>query len=276
MFTLDRWRTDIIILIDDQFPNTVRQLLEHLDCHTDNQRTSRRQTSRCILVTHKLFSQRSETERQFYTDKYRILNDVKQLDDNVDRIFAIYDHITHLNNNKTTIYDFLMITTMNTFLTTQFGKYVPLKCSFLLGTAPDYSTWYGKTDQIIEFADTLLSTLEESNKNSTKLSLSFSNTINNLKTTFLFTERQVDIPCDSTTTTYRTFVYHLKCYAHSTSLFSEKMFRAKAYDGFDKEPFNIYVAREYATIMALQSKIMTIDELHLLAVNVTRRQVYTE
>ena len=273
MFTLDRWRTDIIILIDDQFSVKVRQLLEHLDCHTDNQRTSRRQTSRCILVIHKLFSQRSKDEQKFYTNKYIALDRVNELNDNVDRLFAIYDHINHLNNNQTIIYDFLMITTMNTFLTTQFGKYIPLKCSFLLGTQPDYSTWYGKIDQIIQFADTLLSTLKDSNDSN--LAIDFPSTIEKLKKTFLFTERQVDIPCDSTITTYRTSVYHLKCYAHSTGLFSEKMFRQNAYDGFHKEPFNIYIAREYATLMGLQSKIMSIDQLHSLAVNVTRREVFT-
>jgi hypothetical protein len=52
------------------------------------------------------------------------------------------------------------------------------------------------------------------------------------------------------------------------------MFRENAYDGFEKEPFNIYIAREYAALMALQSKVMTLDALHKLAVNVTRREVY--
>ncbi|CAF4306009.1 unnamed protein product, partial [Adineta steineri] len=37
----------------------------------------------------------------------------------------------------------------------------------------------------------------------------------------------------------------------------------------------IYVAREYATLMALQSKVMTLDALRSLAVNVTRREVFT-
>jgi hypothetical protein len=53
------------------------------------------------------------------------------------------------------------------------------------------------------------------------------------------------------------------------------MFRENAYDGFHNEPFNIYIAREYATLMALQSKVMSLDDLHSLAVNITRRQVYT-
>jgi hypothetical protein len=270
-FTLDRWRTDIIVLIDDQFPNATRKLLEHLDCHVENQRKSHRQISRCILVQHKLFKERSESERQSYIDKYPILDRVIAGNDNVDRLFAIYDYISQFNNNQSSIYDFLMITTMNTFLTTQFGKYIPMKCSFLIGTSPDYSTWYGKTNQIIEFTHTLLSTLKEYKQ---PFPIDFSSTIDKLKNTFLFVTHQVDIPCDSKTTTYRTYVFHLKCYAHSTSLFSEKMFRENAYDGHEKQPFNIYIAREYAALMALQSKVMSIDDLHLLAVNVTRREVY--
>ncbi|CAF0884328.1 unnamed protein product [Rotaria sordida] len=275
MFTLDRWRTDIIIIIDDKFPNTIRKLLEHLDCHIENQRVSRRQISRCILINHKLFSQQSKTQQQFYIDKYSIFNRVNELDDNIDRLFSIYDYINQLNKTQTNFYDFLMITTMNTFLTTQFGKYIPIKCSFLLGTAPDYSTFYGKSNQISQFIHTLLYTLKESNGTQRNLSIDFSSTIEKLKTKFLFLEGQVDISCDSKKTTYRTSIYHLKCYAHSTSLFSERMFREKAYDGYEKEPFNIYIAREYATLMALQSKVMSLDDLHILAVNVTRREVYT-
>jgi hypothetical protein len=271
-FTLDRWRTDLIILIDDQFPNTTRLLLQHLDCHEENQRKSRRQISRCILVNHKLYSQRSQSQRQFYIDKYSKLDRVKELYDNVDRLFAVYDYISQLNNSQTIMYDFLMVTTMNTFLTTQFGKYIPIKCSFLIGTSPDYTTWYGKIDQIIQFTDTLLLTLKEDNTN---LMIDFPSTIEKLEKTLLFTKDQVDIPCDSKQTTYRTSIYHIKCYSHSTSLFSERMFREKAYDGYEKEPFNIYIAREYATLMALQSKAMSLDDLHLLAVNVTRREVFT-
>ncbi|CAF2320426.1 unnamed protein product [Rotaria sp. Silwood2] len=275
MFTLDRWRTDIIILIDDKFPNTIRKLLEHLDCHIENRRVSRRQISRCILVNHKLLSQQSKSQHQFYIDKYPIFNRVNELNDNIDRLFAIYDYTSLLNKTQTAMYDFLMITTMNTFLTTQFGKYIPIKCSFLIGTSPDYSTFYSKTDQIIPFVHTVLYTLKESNGNQSNLLIDFPTTIEKLKTKFLFIEGQVDISCDSKKTTYRTSIYHLKCYAHSTSLFSERMFREKAYDGYEKEPFNIYIAREYATLMALQSKVMSLDDLHSLSVNVTRREVYT-
>lgn len=272
MFTLHRWRTDLIILIDDQFPNSTRQMLEHLDCHVENQRTSRRQISRCILVHHLLFSQRTQSERQSYINQFLKLDRVKQLDTNVDRLFAMYDLITHLNDNRTIVYDFLMMTTMNTFLTTQFGKYVPLKCNFLIGPEPDYTTWYAKTDQIIQFAHTLLSTLKEYNQT---LTIDFPSTIEQLEKSITFTYGQVDIPCDSKSTTYRTSVYHIKCYAHSSSLFSEKMFREGSYDGFEKEPFNIYIAREYAVSMALQSKVLSLDQLHSLAVNATRREVYT-
>ncbi|CAF5186646.1 unnamed protein product, partial [Rotaria magnacalcarata] len=272
MFTLDRWRTDIIILIDDKFPSSTRKLLENLDCHEKNQRTSRRQISRCILFNHKLFSQKSQSQRQLYLAKYPMLNPTNRLNVNIDRLFAIYDYITR---NETNMYDLLMVTTMNTFLTTQFGKYIPIKCSFLIGTTPDYSTWYGKTDQINKFAHTLLSTLKQSGEGRKNITIDFSSAIEKLKSTFLFIERQVDVSCDSKITTYRTSVYHLKCYAHSTSLFSERMFREKAYDGYEKEPFNIYIAREYATLMALQSKVMTLDDLHSLAINVTRRGVFT-
>lgn len=271
MFTLDRWRTDIIILIDEKFPNKTKQLLEHLDCHTENQRNSRRQISRCIIVTHKLFSERPESQRQSYIDRYKELGRFNELDDNVERLFAIYDYASRLNTTATAMYDFLMVTTMNTFLTTQFGKYIPIKCAFLIGQPPDYTTWYGKTNQIIQFAHTLLFTLQEN----TNFSIDFSLAIEKLQKTILFTEKQVDIPCDSKQTTYRTSIYHIKCYAHSTSLFSEKLFRENAYDGNDKAPFNIYIAREYATLIALQSKVMSLDDLHSLAVNVTRREVFT-
>jgi len=271
-FTLDRWRTDLIVLIDDYFPNATRLLLEHLDCHDENQRKSRRQISRCILVNHKLYSQRSQSQRQFYIDRYSKLDLVKELQDNVDRLFAVYDYISQLNNNQTIMYDFLMVTTMNTFLTTQFGKYIPIKCSFLIGASPDYTTWYGKVDQIIQFTDTLLFTLKEDKGN---LIIDFPSAIEKLEKILLFTKNQVDIPCDSKQTIYRTSIYHIKCYSHSTSLFSEKMFREKAYDGYEREPFNIYIAREYATLIALQSKTLSLDDLHSLAVNVTRREVFT-
>ena len=165
-----------------------------------------------------------------------------------------------------------MITTMNTFLTTQFGKYIPLKCAFLLGIPPDYTTWYAKSNQIVLFLDTLLLTLNRTND---KLLIDFSTTTDKLKSSLTFYQNQVDIPCDSKKTTYRTSIYHIKCYADSTSLFSEKMFRDGAYDGFDKEPFNIYIAREYAALMALQSKTLSLDDLHLLAVNITRREIFT-
>ena len=273
MFTLERWRTDIIILVDDQFPSKTQQSLEELNCRADNGRASRRQISRCIIVNHKLFSQRQDSERQYYIEKYPMLNSTSELDDKVDRIFAIYDYTSQLNKSQIKMYDFLMITTMNTFLTTQFGKYVPLKCTFLIGAYPDFSTWYGKTDQIVEFVDTLLTNLKEAHGTRNDSLIDFSLTIEILKKTMLFSERQIDVPCDSKITVYRTSVFHLKCYAHSTSLFSERMFRDNAYDGFDKQPFNIYVAREYATLMALQSKTMSLHDLHLLAVNVTRRDV---
>jgi len=272
MYTLDRWRTDLIILVDNEFPNKTRLLLEHLNCHAENQRKSRRQISRCIIVDHRLFSERSQSERQSYIDKYKTFDRINELDENVDRLFAIYDYTSQLNNTQIVMYDFLMVTTMNTFLTIQFGKYVPLKCAFLIGAPPDYTTWYSKTDQIIQFVHTLLFTLKEVNGS---ISIDFSLTIKNLEQILLFTHQQVDISCDSKLTTYRTYIYHLKCYAHSTSLFSEKLFRQNAYDGFDKEPFNIYIAREYATLMALQSKVMSLDVLHSLAVNVTRREVFT-
>ncbi|CAF3023040.1 unnamed protein product [Rotaria socialis] len=272
MFTLDHWRTDIIILIADQFPSRTRKVLEHLDCRVENQRTSRRQISRCILVNHKLFSQRSRSQRQLYIGKYPLLNPANKLHPNIDRLFAIYDYT---NRNEANMYDLLMVTTMNTFLTTQFGKYIPIKCSFLIGTTPDYSTWYGKTDQIKQFAHTLLSTLKQSDGTRKNVTIDFPSAIEKLKSTFSFIEGQVDVSCDSKITTYRTSVYHLKCYAHSTSLFSERMFRENAYDGYEKEPFNIYIAREYATLMALQSKVMTLDGLHSLAINVTRRAVFT-
>ncbi|CAF1031098.1 unnamed protein product [Adineta steineri] len=275
MFTLDRWRTDIIVIIDDHFSSETRKSLEHLNCHVDNKRTARRQTSRCIIVIHKSFVERSEIERQKYGVTYQQLNRTSKLQDNVDRIFAIHDCVSQLNNNNQTMYDFIMVTTMNTFLTTQFGKYVPVKCAFLLGTSPDYSTWFGQTDQIIEFTHTLLLTLKSPFRTRKNDTTNFPGTIEILQQKFLFTENQVDIPCDSKITTYRTYVYLIKCYAHSTSLFSEKMFRQNAYDGYEKEPYNIYVAREYATLMALQSKVMTLDALRSLAVNVTRREVFT-
>ncbi|UJR25095.1 hypothetical protein I4U23_006456 [Adineta vaga] len=274
MFTLDRWRTDIIILIDNDFDNDTRQFLEHLNCRLENQRTTRRQTSRCILVLHQTFSQRSESERQTYIKKYPALNGNKELDNNIDRIFAIHSYINQLNKIET-LYDILMITTMNTFLTTQFGKYIPVKCAFVIGTEPDYSTWYGQIEQIQEFVHTLLTTLKGSTTESGNLTMDFKLTIETLQPRFLFLQKQVDIPCDSTRTTYRTYIYHLKCYAHSTSLFSEKMFRQNAYDGYEKEPFNIYIAREYATLIALQSKVMSLDDLHSLSVNVTRREVFS-
>lgn len=272
MFTLDRWRTDLIVLIDDQFPNKTRQMLEHLDCHVENHRNSRRQISRCILVQHQFFSQRTQTQRQTYIDRFLKLDRVKELDPNVDRLVGIYDYVSHLNESRTMLYDFIMVTTMNTFLTTQFGKYIPIRCAFLIGTEPDYTTWYAKTSQILQFLHTLLEKLKEDNQ---KLIIDFPSTIHTLEDTLTFSQSQVDIPCDSKTTTYRTSVYHIKCYAHSSSLFSEKMFREGSYDGFEKEPFNIYIAREYATLMALQSKVLSLDQLHLLAVNATRRQVYT-
>ena len=272
MFTLDRWRTDLIVLIDDEFPKETRGLLEHLDCHVENQRKSRRQISRCILVEHKRFSQRTQSQQDFYREKYSKLKEIQEFDENIDRLFAIYDHIQQLNQTQMLKYDFLMITTMNTFLTTQFGKYIPLKCAFLLGIPPDYTTWYAKSNQIVLFLDTLLLTLNRTND---KLLIDFSTTTDKLKSSLTFYQNQVDIPCDSKKTTYRTSIYHIKCYADSTSLFSEKMFRDGAYDGFDKEPFNIYIAREYAALMALQSKTLSLDDLHLLAVNITRREIFT-
>ncbi|CAF1001854.1 unnamed protein product [Adineta ricciae] len=274
MFTLDRWRTDLIILIDKEFDNETQQLLEHLNCRSENERTSRRQISRCILVQHQLYSERTQKERENYLKISPMLNRAGELSDNVDRLFAVHSYISRLRTNET-LYDILMVTTMNTFLTTQFGKYIPVKCAFILGTSPDYSTFYGQTEQVYEFVSTLLKTLKDPRIESKSSSIDYASTIEALQTRFLFTEKQVDIPCDSTLTTYRTYIYHLKCYAHSTSLFSERMFRQNAYDGYDKEPFNIYVAREYATLMALQSKVLTLDALRSLAANVTRREVFT-
>jgi hypothetical protein len=190
--------------------------------------------------------------------------------EHVERLLAIYEYIDRLNRTGTIRYDFLLITAMNTFLTTQFGKYVPMQCAFLIGRSPDYTTWYGKIDQVSRFVDRLLTHV---NVSTTRLVVDYSSTIDTLKSTMLFDEEHVDVPCDSVQTTYRTSIYHLKCYSHSTSLFSERMFRLHAYDGHEKQPFNIYIAREYAVLMALQSKVMSLDDLARLAVNVTYRDV---
>lgn len=274
MFTLDRWRTDIIVLIDDDFDNTIHQSLEMLNCRADNRRNSRRQISRCIVVKHRLFAARSGPAEQAYQKKYPVLTATGDAMPSIDRVFAVYDYLTDANNNQTP-YDVVMVTTMNTFLTTQFGKYIPVNCAFVIGTQPDYSTWFAQREQIIEFADALLSSVDYSRALSNNATIDTPAVVESLQKRFLFVQRQVDVPCDSTQTTYRTFIFHLKCYAQSTSLFSEKMFRLGAYDGFDKEPFNIYIAREYAVMMALQSKVWTLDALQILAVNVTRREVFT-
>ena len=268
MFTLERWRTDLIVLIDERFSSQTRASLEKLNCRVKNERKNRRQISRCILVEHQKFSQRSESTRQFYRERFPFFNRTTGLGENVDRLFAIYEYGRNLNETQANLYNLLLVTTMNTFLTTQFGKYIPLRCAFLLGASPDYSTWYSKTDQILRFAHALLSTLKEPYSGG---SIDYLAAIRQLNSSMLFVGDQVDIPCDSTKTTYRTSIYHLKCYSHSTGLFSERMFRENAYDGFDKEPFNIYIAREYAAFIALQSKVISLESLQALAVNVTRR-----
>ena len=271
MFTLERWRTDIIIIVDDQFSKELRQSLTQLNCTEYNRRTTRRQISRCIVINHQTFSQRSESDRQFILRQYPIFSRLNEINDQIDRLFSIAEFIKQLNQSRTSLYDFLMITTMNTFITTQFGKYIPLKCAFLIGTSPDYSTCYGKTDQIYHFVQKLFLNLKDSNDTQSKFIIDYPSTIDQLKNKLLFVEKQVDIPCDSTKTTYRTSIYHIKCYAHSTSLFSERMFRENSYDGYEKQPFNIYIAREYAVLMALQSKVMSLKDLQLLAANVTHR-----
>ena len=268
MFTLERWRTDLIVLIDDQFSSQTRASLEQLNCRTKNARKDRRQISRCILVEHKKFIQSSESTHQFYQEHFPLFNRTRDLNENVDRLFAIYEYGRQLNQTQSNLYNLFLVTTMNTFLTTQFGKYIPVRCAFLIGASPDYSTWYSKIDQILRFVHALLSTVKEPHG---KDSIDYPAAIGELNSSTLFVGDQVDIPCDSTRTTYRTSIYHLKCYAHSTSLFSERMFRENSYDGFDKQPFNIYIAREYAAFIALQSKVTTLEDLEALAVNVTRR-----
>ena len=268
MFTLERWRTDLVVLIDEQFSSQTRASLEQLNCRAKNERKNRRQTSRCILVQHLRLSQSSESTRQFYRERFPFFNRTTGLGENVDRLFAIYEYGRNLNQTQPNLYNMWLVTTMNTFLTTQFGKYIPLRCAFLLGAAPDYSTWYSKVDQILRFAHALLLTLKEPFSGG---SIDFPAAIQQLNSSILFVGDQVDIPCDSVKTTYRTSIYHLKCFSHSTSLFSERMFRENAYDGFDKQPFNIYIAREYATFIALQSKVASLESLQALAVNVTRR-----
>ena len=264
----------MIVLIDDRLANDTQHSLAQLGCRVHHQRTTRQQESRCILVLHPTFSQRSSSQRQAFADAYPALTNAQELHMNVDRLLTIADYTSRLNETQTVLYDFLLVTTMNTFLTTQFGKYVPIGCAFLIGTSPDYSTWYGRTYQIVQFVHRLLLTATQIQRDRKKPMIDYALTIETLRSAFLFAEGQVDVPCDSEITTYRTSIYHLKCYAHSTSLFSEKMFRENAYDGFDNQPFNIYIAREYATLMALQSKVMSIKELHSLAINVTHRVIH--
>ena len=272
-FTLERWRTDIIVLIDDRLANDTQHSLAQLGCHVNHQRTTRQQESRCIVVLHPTFSQRSSSQRQAFADTYPALTNAQELHSNVDRLLSIADYTSRLNETQAVLYDFLLVTTMNTFLTTQFGKYVPIRCAFLIGTSPDYSTWYGRMNQIVQFVHQLLLTAKQAKGDRQNMVVDYPLAIETLRSALPFAADQVDVPCDSSMTTYRTSIYHLKCYAHSTSLFSEKMFRENAYDGFENQPFNIYIAREYATLMALQSKVMSIKDLHSLAINVTHRDI---
>ena len=273
-FTSDKWRTDLIVFIDGEFPKSTSDSLEKLNCRVENQRIDRHQNSRCILIKHKFFSERSSSERNFYFERYSSLDDIKKFDDKTDRLFAMHDFTSQISRTHPKLYDIIMVTTMNTFLTTQFGKYIPIKCSFLIGKMPDYTTWYGKTDDVLLFMDKLWMTLRVGKKdNDIHAVIEYESAIELLKDNLLFLSDQVDIPCDSTKTTYRTSIFHLKCYDHSTSLFSERIFRENAYDGYEKAPFNIFVAREYATLMALQSKIMSLEALESLAANVTHRSI---
>ena len=271
MFTLERWRTDIIVIIDEQFPDQTRDSLTKLNCTTNNRRTKRREISRCILIEHQTLAHRSDNERQIISGNYPIFSQLKTFNDQLDRLLSIDEFLQQFNQTQTILYNYVMITTMNSFITTQFGRYLPLKCAFLVGAPPDYSTFYGRTDQMRQLLKLLLSTVQSSQENPSKISIEYDLIIQRLRKTFLIAENFLDIPCDSTKTTYRTSIYQIKCYAHSTSLFSERMFRENAYDGYENQPFNIYIAREYATMMALQSKVSSLKDLQLLAMNVTRR-----
>lgn len=273
MFTLERWRTDLVVIIDEKFPDRIRTFLTQLNCTEKNRRQNRREISRCILIVHQTLAQRSDENKQIVERKFPIFFRLKFFDDQIDRLLSMFEFLEDFNQTQTNLYNLVMITTMNSFITTQFGKYVPLKCAFLIGAAPDFSSFYGKTDQMISFIRLLISTANVSKDEPPEVFIAYESTIERLKDTYLIVDKQLDIPCDSTKTTYRTSIYQIKCYAHSTSLFSERMFRENSYDGYENQPFNIYIAREYATLMALQSKISSLKDLQLLAMNVTRRDL---
>lgn len=273
MFTLERWRTDLVVIIDENFPERIRAFLTQLNCTEKNRRQNRREISRCVLIVYQTLAHRSDEERQIVQGKFPIFSRLKFFDDQIDRLLSMFEFLEEFNQTQTNLYNLVMITTMNSFITTQFGKYVPLKCAFLIGAAPDFSTFYGKTNQMIHFIRSLISTANVSTDEPPEVFIEYESTIERLKDNYLIVDKQLDIPCDSTKTTYRTSVYQIKCYAHSTSLFSERMFRENSYDGYENQPFNIYIAREYATLMALKSKVSSLKDLQLLAMNVTRRDV---
>ena len=73
MFTLDRWRTDLIILIDDQFSTETRLLLQHLDCHKIINEHLVDKYPDVYLLFINYITQRSKDNSQFYTNKYSAL-----------------------------------------------------------------------------------------------------------------------------------------------------------------------------------------------------------
>ncbi|CAF1087839.1 unnamed protein product [Didymodactylos carnosus] len=315
MYSPELWRSDLLIVTDigDAEEKTYLQHFLALGCKINVQRIDRKETSQCLLVSYRPFSKREEIDKLSYIRAFHILPKMHQYGNEIERLFVYYETVTKLDIK---LYDFIMKTNVDTFLTIQFGKYVPLNCSFMIGkkhtidlpydaasleaklglystaNTPDYkSTWYARSDQISRLARlplTILSILVEQlekEKGNNKTSNSIHYLPNHIPMAsawafdhmyrvggYMFVTDNVDVPTDSSRTTYRTYILHLRC-GSSTSLFSEKIFRQNSYDGFQTQPLNKYIVREYATLMALESKFKSTDELKQLLINATYRDL---
>lgn len=144
------WRTDLIVFLDDTKKEFVSRAFTELGCSFDNQRTSKHEKPKCVLMRHIALAERNTALPSKDSKKYeKLLSEVNIFDDSEENLKLFYanlkdlKHYGYLDSILMAFdgykylkgpYDFLVRSDMDIFLTPLFGKWLPKACNdFVVG-----------------------------------------------------------------------------------------------------------------------------------------------
>ena len=154
-----KWRTDLIVSIDEKAANDLR-FLKDLNCAFTNVRKSREEKPMCTLLKYKALSERDLGAQVMNFDNIKaeykhLLKNVDIFSDDpktlypfysrlkligkynyLDSILMAFDGYKYLNK----VYDFLIRSDMDVFLTPLFGQWQPRACNDFYVGGGGYST----------------------------------------------------------------------------------------------------------------------------------------